>query len=318
MNIYELIYYISIHVSIMSVFYTIIALLVIYYVYHNIIQTWFVKDGVVNYDTFFKNFIQFVSKENYFMNYGLWDTGIDNLQAANKALVKFLIEKSGLQEQLHSNQRILDVGCGYGEQDFEWLKHIDETNHITAIDISEGQIKIAAEKCQRSNLDSRLVFEKGDAHLIDKKFATDEFDVVMSVESAFHYHDRPRFFRGVSEVLKPGGTFVISDIILNDEYEPTFLNGCFIRLYSDFLNIPGANLIKMDAWKKSLEDAGLRINECIDITDKTFIPYYERTFKTYMENGGYIPKWIVRISLEVFKTVQPFAYKVAVCKKVAA
>jgi cyclopropane fatty-acyl-phospholipid synthase-like methyltransferase len=293
-----------------------VGLLVLYYAYQAILNNWFVKGGIVNYDTFFKNFIQVVSKENYFMNYGLWNPEIETLQKANKALVQFMLEKSGLQEG--SNQRILDVGCGYGEQDFEWLKAMDKTNHITAIDISESQIRIASEKCKRSALEKRLVFEHGDAHMIDKKFASAEFDSVMSVESAFHYHDRPQFFSGVSEVLKPGGTFVISDIVLNDEYEPTFLNGCFIRLYSDFLNIPSANLIKTAAWKKSLEDAELTINECLDLTDKTFIPYYERTFKAYMENGGYIPKWIVRIGLEVFKSVQPFAYKIAICKKVAA
>jgi cyclopropane fatty-acyl-phospholipid synthase-like methyltransferase len=37
------------------------------------------------------------------------------------------------------------------------------------------------------------------------------FDLLWSVESISHYHDRKKFFASASQFLKPGGTFAITD-----------------------------------------------------------------------------------------------------------
>jgi ubiquinone/menaquinone biosynthesis C-methylase UbiE len=249
------------------------------------------------------------------MNYGYWTPGVDTLYKANNSLVDLILEKSGLASAETKGQKILDVGCGYAVQDFQWLKTIDPTNHITAIDISESQIQMAKEKCKRSNLDSRLDLQCCDAMHIDKKFAASEFDTVLCVESAFHYADRSAFFRGVNEVLKPEGRFVICDLTLSDDHVPTILNGMFLRTFSDFLHIPRSSLVKSEVWKQSILDAGLVIEEYIDITDKTFGPYYNNVFHLYMKNTG-IPSTIATIAYDMFMYLQPFSYRVAVCKKV--
>jgi ubiquinone/menaquinone biosynthesis C-methylase UbiE len=212
------------------------------------------------------------------------------------------------------NVKILDVGCGYGEQDFEWISQLDPSNKIIAIDISDKQIKLAKEKCIRSSLESRLLFDKCDAMLINKKFANKEFNTILSVESAFHYSDRPRFFQSVYDTLEDNGTFVICDIVLQDKYKAGILNSGFLRIFSDFLNIPSQNLIRSSEWEKSIRDSGLEIVECIDITDNTFKPYYNNFFHKYMENTG-MPCIIASTMYKFFAYVQPFSYKVAVCTK---
>jgi ubiquinone/menaquinone biosynthesis C-methylase UbiE len=236
----------------------------------------------------------------------------DILLKANKSLIHLILEKSELLGK--NNVKILDVGCGYGEQDFEWITKLDPTNTITAIDISESQIKLAKEKCIRSNLESRLFFEKGDAMLLNKKFADKEFNTILSVESAFHYSDRPRFFQAVYDTLEENGTFVMCDIILNDMYTPGILNSIFLRIFSDFLNIPSQNLIKSNEWEKTITDTGLKIVECIDITDNTFKPYYNNFFHKYMSYYG-IPSVLATSLYNFFAYTQPFCYKVIVCKK---
>jgi ubiquinone/menaquinone biosynthesis C-methylase UbiE len=317
MDLYEFIYSMFAHISFMMFIYLILGITLAYFIYNSIITTWFVKGGVVNYDTFLKYFIQVVSKDNYFMNYGYWQPGIDTLYKANNNLVNLILEKSGLASAEIKGQKILDVGCGYAVQDFQWLKTIDPTNHITAIDISESQIQMAKEKCKRSKLDSRLDLQCCDAMHIDKKFAANEFDTVLCVESAFHYPDRPAFFRGVNEVLKDGGRFVICDLTLSDDHVPSLMNGMFLRTFSDFLHIPKSSLIKSEVWKQSILDAGLVIEEYMDITDKTFGPYYNNTFHLYMKNAG-IPSTIATIIYDIFMYLQPFSYRLAVCKKPAS
>ena len=298
----------------MTLIYMLIFMFILYSIYTSVINTWFVKNNQVDYDTFSKYFIQVASKDNYFMNYGYWDASTHTIMQANENLIDIIFEKSELANT--TGLKLLDVGCGYGEQDFNWLTKMGptSTNHITAIDISETQINMAKEKCRRSKLTSRIDFQTCDALIIKNKFAAGEFDRVICLESAFHYFDRPRFFKGAYEVLKSGGKFIICDIVLSDTYTPSFLNGIFIKLFSDFLNVPRCNLIKADVWKKSIEDTGFVLEEYMDITEKTFEPYYTEFFEKYMMNNS-MPSCFAALGSGFLKYVQPFSYKLAICRR---
>lgn len=302
----------TVHISLMTLIYIIIFFIILYLIYNSLINICLSNKGIISYDILMNYFIQKVSKENYFMNYGYWSNSDMNLLDANKELVNIIFEKSGLLEK--KNVKILDVGCGYGEQDFEWIKKLDSTNKITAIDISRLQINIASDKCKRAKLDSRLVFEECDALQINKKFIKNEFNTVISVESAFHYSDRPKFFKNVFNVLDNNGTFIISDIILNENYKPGLINSSFLHTFSNILQIPKSNLIQLNEWNKSVLDSGLIIVESIDITDKTFNPYYKHFFSEYIKNYN-LPEFFASILYKYFSYVQPFTYVVVVCKK---
>ena len=317
MNLYEFLYSIMVHISLMTLIYIILIAFIIYYIYSSIIEYWFTKNGEISYDFFMNYAIQKVSKGNYFMNYGLW-SGVssgdaENLYTANKALVTYMLEKSGALDK--KDAKILDVGCGYGEQDFFWMNKLDKTNTLKAVDISADQIKTAGEKCKRSDFASRLSFDVCDAMMLKSKFNDGEFDTVLSVESAFHYSNRPQFFQHVHDILKSGGTFVISDIVISDSYKPGLLNSSFLRTFSDFLHVPAVNHVTSAVWEKTIKDSGLAISECIDITDKTFNPYYKHFFDTYAKNNG-LPAIIGSSVYKFLEYVQPFSYKIAVCKKV--
>ena len=319
MNLYEFLYSVMVHISLMTLIYIILIAFLVYYIYSSVIEYWFTKNGEISYEFFMNYAIQKVSKGNYFMNYGLWSgvssgvsSSTENLYTANKALVSYMLEKSGVLDK--KDAKILDVGCGYGEQDFFWMSKLDKTNTLKAVDISAEQIKSAAEKCKRSDFASRLSFEVCDAMLLKSKFNDGEFDTVLSVESAFHYSNRPQFFQHVHDILKSGGTFVISDIVINDSYKPGILNSSFLRTFSDFLHVPSVNHVKSAVWEKTIKDSGLAIVECIDITDKTFNPYYKHFFDTYAKNNG-LPPIIGSSAYKFLEYVQPFSYKIAVCKK---
>ena len=276
------------------------------YCYQWILDTWFYKGGFICYDFFFKNFIQVVSKDNYCMNYGFWETTCKTLMEANMALIHKILEKTDIKGK--QGKLILDVGCGYGQQDIEWANVLDNTCKITALDISESQIYSA--KKRDSSKDSQITFDIGDAQEINVKFKGKQFDAITSVESAFHYPDRPKFFKAAHSLLSADGTFVICDIMLKPDYVPTFASGLFLQVFSDFLGIPKANLIKPDQWDQDLKDAGFDIIESEDLTEKTFAPYYKHFFNVVPNNIS-ILKPIIEYAV---KTIQPFSYRLAVCR----
>jgi cyclopropane fatty-acyl-phospholipid synthase-like methyltransferase len=286
----------------------IIVILLIFIIssYYLVIQNFFrTKNNTISYNTLLKECIHNVSNNNYFMNYGLWEDNTNTLIDANKNLINLVFDKSELENK--KNMNILDIGCGYGVQDIEWSKKIDKSCKLTAIDISQEQIYSAMKK------NSSVVFDICDSNYIDLKYKNVLFDKIISLESAFHYSERQKFFKNINNLLKEDGNFIITDIMLKNNYDKNTITHFFIQFFSDFLHIPKKNLITSDEWINNVSSE-LDIVEQIDITNKTFVPYYKHFMNTYIKNKKYpffLGKWLE----DFFCSVQPFAYKVVVCKK---
>ena len=289
---------------------TILLQIRVYYNYY--LNTFFRNGDTIVYDYLIKC-IHCVSENNYFMNYGLWDENNNTLKKANKNLCNFIFEKIDLNSV--DTFHILDVGCGYGKQDFLLHDRLSSSSKIVALDLSKKQIDFA-NKCRKKKKISKkqLKFIEGDAHCLHDYFDFCKFNRVISLESAFHYKDRSLFFNSVSYLLTKDGQFVISDIVLKDTFKPTYINKFFLNIASDFLCIPEKNLITLFEWKKQVSNSQLKIVKLDDITEKTFTPYYKFFFENYVRNQK-LPDFIADMLIYIFNIVQPFSYVVAVCKK---
>lgn len=291
----------------------IIILVILKTYYNHIINTYFRNKNNIMYD-YLIQYIQVVDDTNYFMNYGLWDNNHTTLKDANENLCHFIYNKANLEGD--DGFCILDVGCGYGHQDFYWINKLNPRSKIYAVDISDTQIKYATDMSAYKQIpESKLQFIPGDAHNIDSVISMtglglNKFDRIISLESAFHYKDRPLFFNHVGKLLDKNGRFIISDIILSGSGSGS--NSILLNLFCDFLHIPKQNLICLPEWKSQLETAGLTIMDIYDVTEQTFCPYYKYFFTEYIKNKG-LPEIMARMLYSIFTRNQPFSYIIAVC-----
>ena len=102
------------------------------------------------------------------------------------------------------NKDILDIGCGYGWCELEFLKH--GAKMITATEITENDLRTI-----RQNIsDPRLVTLSADACSLP--FDNNVFDTVVVWEVLEHLpkHTEPRMFEEIHRVLKPGGYLYLS------------------------------------------------------------------------------------------------------------
>lgn len=108
------------------------------------------------------------------------------------------------------NKEVVEIGCGNGVQSlYIWQKF--NPAKITGIDLSAANIEIAISEKERMNAEvvSFLVDDAQDL----KNIPSESVDVLLSIESAFHYPDKTAFLKEVHRVLKPGGQFLIADIL---------------------------------------------------------------------------------------------------------
>ncbi len=152
--------------------------------------------------------------------------------------------------------RLLEIGCGNGVQSL-YVKENYSPAEVTGLDFNPENVvlarEIASDRCH-----TNVGFVYGDAQKMTA-IADASYDHVLNVESAFHYPDKNAFFGEIFRVLKPGGTYVIADILLKPNRRHVLL-----RLWERLLS---QNYWPADLYRRGLLSAGLSINTEEDITD---------------------------------------------------
>ncbi|GBO53852.1 3-demethylubiquinone-9 3-methyltransferase [Pseudanabaena sp. lw0831] len=105
------------------------------------------------------------------------------------------------QKPATDNIRILDAGCGSGVST-EYLVHLNPDAHVVGIDLSEGTLAVAKERCKRSGA-TRVEFHH--LSLFDADQLEGEFDLINSVGVLHHTSDPIRGIQALANKLAPGG-----------------------------------------------------------------------------------------------------------------
>jgi len=102
---------------------------------------------------------------------------------------------------------VLDLGCGAGHASFVAARRVAQ---VTAYDLSSQMLEVVSNAAKEKGL-SNITTRQGYAEALP--FAAESFDVVISRYSAHHWHDVGQALRDVKRVLKPGGIFIIMDVM---------------------------------------------------------------------------------------------------------
>jgi ubiquinone/menaquinone biosynthesis C-methylase UbiE len=185
-----------------------------------------------------------------------------------------------------SGQDILEIGCGNGVQ----AKYINESRRpgfVTGIDLEPGNIEIATEQQKLKNI-TNMLFLVDDAQVLGK-IDNESMDIVISIESAFHYPDKDEFMRQVARVLKPDGKFLVADLLTVKKSK-----GIGIRkLWKGRMVLHHWNL---DQYLDRFEKSPLNLEERVDITNpviKGFRGY--RRWISGIEKTGLVRDFFYRV-----------------------
>jgi tocopherol O-methyltransferase len=134
------------------------------------------------------------------VHHGYWIRGDESKEKAQLQLIEHL----GQLANIKPGSDILDIGCGLGGSSLYLAMHYNAS--VTGITISPVQIEMAIQAAAGQKLDANFLLMDAEAMSFQKKF-----DVLWSVESISHYQNVRGFFASAAKLLKPGGSFAITD-----------------------------------------------------------------------------------------------------------
>ena len=141
------------------------------------------------------------SKKQY--SCGYFKSANDSLEIAQNNKIQHIIKKLNIQP----NQKVLDIGCGWGSLAIDIAKSIN--CEVTGITLSQNQFNYCIKQAKEHNLENQVNFK-----LIDYRQLDEKFDRIVSIGMFEHVGRKfyKKFFKKINKLLNDDGISLIHTI----------------------------------------------------------------------------------------------------------
>jgi MPBQ/MSBQ methyltransferase len=200
---------------------------------------------------------------------------VDEFHIRGRAATLELARAAGVD----SSKYVLDVGSGVGGSSRCLAREFG--CRVSGIDLTDEYCRVAAMLSERIGLSALISYRQGDA--LNLPFPDGTFDVVWTEHVAMNIPDKPRLYREMYRVLKPGGTLAIYDILAGPS-GPVLFPVPWARLPETSFVVTPAEL------RKLLDQGGFRVIDWADTTDAArawFVSLAEKIHKEGLPALGF-------------------------------
>jgi len=158
---------------------------------------------------------------------GIYENENMSVFDANHRAVTFIASMVNIDSSTH----ILDIGAGYGGA----AHHLAKTFgcNVTCLNINSEQNDVNQAKVNSLGLAHQVSVIAGSYESIEEYVEQNSFDIVWSQDAMFFSRFPELIFEGVKHALQPGGQFIFSDLMKQEN--------CSSEMLSSILNVQKIN-----------------------------------------------------------------------------
>jgi SAM-dependent methyltransferase len=231
------------------------------------------------------------------MHLGFWDcpSSISNSVDPSKYndACKNLCSEIFKNVSIFPGSVIADIGCGFGGTVHYLNSNFDEIT-IFGLNIDSRQLARAKQRVF-SDSSNQIAFIEGDA--CNLPFENNSIDILLSLESIFHFGDRKKFFIEAQRVLKYGGHLCIVDFVPNELLKNIL--SVISKITPKVLSISHGGIDITYTFRDYIElsnYAGMKLTSSLDYSENT-LPSYDIINSIKLSNGLISNRFIDSISL---------------------
>ncbi|MGN7614096.1 methyltransferase domain-containing protein [Magnetococcales bacterium HHB-1] len=226
---------------------------------------------------------------------GLYEQPDESVAQASLRTVKTMADRL---TSIGPQHQILDLGSGYGGPARYLAKRFN--CFVGCLNISLVQNRMARERNEKAGLTEQIEVIEGNFEQIP--FEDNRFDVIWSQDAILHSGHREQVVSEVARVLKPGGSFLFTDILMSEEASLVELEPVLQRIH----------LASMATWSFYLEQGekvGLKRIFYQDLTSH-LVQHYQRilhalqTSESQLLKQGISPQYIERAAFGLQHWIQ--------------
>jgi arsenite methyltransferase len=144
---------------------------------------------------------------------------------------------------------VLDLGSGAGNDCFVARAETGETGKVIGVDFTPKMLELARQNAEKRGFNN-VEFRQGDIE--ELPVTADSVDVVVSNCVLNLVPDKAKVFNEIKRVLRPGGHFSISDVVLRGELPEKLVSAA--EMYAGCV----AGAMQMDDYLALIEQAGFQ------------------------------------------------------------
>lgn len=182
---------------------------------------------------------------------------------------------------IKAGDHVLDLGSGAGNDCFVARALVGETGEVTGLDFTEAMLEKARKNAEKLGFQN-VNFVQGDIE--DMPLPDNQYDVIVSNCVLNLVPDKNKAFAQMYRVLKNGGHFCVSDVVLKGtlpeklQKDAEMYAGCVSGAIDldDYLNIIAAN---------NFQNITIHKQKAIELPDEILSSYLDATEMQAFRNG---------------------------------
>lgn len=242
---------------------------------------------------------------DHFLNLGWWEDNIRDPTSVDEETIteacRELVRQLARFGDLQSEDRILDVGFGFAQQDLVLSREFDCEN-IIGINITPYQVRKGRQLIESNGHGDSVSLHVGDA--VRLPYPDNQFDNVFALETAFHFHTRKDFFREANRVLREGGTIVTADIIDGSRRNSSksLFSEYLANAHERYWNIPSENRIDTPGYRNLLESSGFTEIKIKNVSNNVLEPWTDYYLYWRLQQQSIPLRWFGTLFLKAIQT----------------